>query len=704
MEDHTIALLSFDKIREMVAVFTQTTPGRQAALLLAPADTADQARTRLAETAEMARFLELGNGMPPFRRIDNPRDAIQRALKYNRPLAPEELFDIAALLDSAQAIQACFPLGTNGADDEPSQWPALAAMAASVDLPMTLSTFIKETIDARGRIQDGASPKLAGLRQRIDSLRDTIRNRVNALLRKRNITKLLQHDQVSIRNERYVLAVRYEARGQVRGILHGQSQTGSTAYIEPENVVHQGNLLVDALAAARREENRILLALTRKVLDHADAVEAAQSLVAWADVTCAKTALIHRYRFTVPELSEDHALVLHKARHPLLMWFHMGEDPKQPDMERIYREVVPFDLEMGEDFRLLIITGPNTGGKTVVLKTVGLLSLMAATGLPVPSFPPVTIPFYRRIFIDAGDEQSLQQNLSTFSAHLKHIVDVLENAGDRDLVLLDELGAGTDPLEGAALSVSVLDHLRAAGAHTLVSTHLGSLKQYAYTHKEAENGAMEFDPATLRPTFRLLLGIPGRSCALMVAKRLGFPPGLLGQAEQRIQRPAAETEVIRRMEAARRSVEKEKERSRRTSRRIDKMQKKLAKKLGEADDAKKLAGREAEEEIDAKVKNVREKLLGTLSQLKNVPGQFKPHVDALSELAETMLVMTPLGERREAFALSLKRNSEVYVPMLGDVCRVVRINKKKRRITVMAGNMEAEIGFHDVSWIMPEAE
>ena len=694
-DSHTLAVLEFDKVREALAAFAQTDLGRAAACALAPLGSAASAAAALKETEEMGALLQGGARLVLGALRDGCAD-LERAREFHRPLEPDELAGIAALVRAAERVTA---LG-----GERAAGPHLRRRVAAATLPADLPARIEDTVDARGFVRDAASPKLAALRERARVLRETLREKVAAMLRRPAVARLLQEEQPSMRNDRYVLAVRSECRGRLPGVIHGYSQSGATAYIEPQEIVPEGNELGAAAESVRREETRILLELTRAIMGRAPEIRAARDLVAWADLTHAKGELARVYEFCVPAIAPDHVLAVSRARHPLLVFFHAAGDLRAPDLPAIRAKVMPFDLTLGKDVRLLVVTGPNTGGKTVMLKAVGLLAVMAACGLPIPAAPPARVPYYGRVFVDAGDEQSLQQSLSTFSAHMRHIVRVVNEAARGDLAILDELGAGTDPLEGGALGTVVLEHLRSRGVHTVASTHLGLLKQYAYMHSETANAAMEFDPAALAPTYRVLLGAPGRSCALLVAERLGLRPELIAAAKEAIRNPEPLEIVMRRMEEARRAVEAERRNAQKVRRRLAVMKGALAEKLRDAEDAKAQAGREADDEIERRVRAFRDEALAIIPNLKSAPPRFLPHVAALEKAVENMLARTPLGERRDAIARGLKVNSEVYVPVLGAKCRVVRVSKSKRRITVRAGALEAEIGFDDISWVTPEGE
>jgi len=694
MEEHTLSVLQFDALRRFLAAFALTEVGKRACLALRPAQSREEASEALAQTAQLARFRE-ENSRLPLGSFSDVSGALERSETFHRPLEPEELSAVAALIKNARSLQeTLLSLPEDG-------FGALRARASGLRLPVELAERIEGAVDPRGRIHDWASERLRYERERAAELRELIRSRVQALVKRSSTAKLLQEERWTIRNDRFVLAVKREHRDRIPGVLHGYSQSGSTAYVEPQEVVVQGNELQAALEAVRREETRILLELTKEVLARRRELIEAQAFLGWADLTYAKTEWIRLYKFTVPEIAKDGVLHLHRARHPLLLWYEAGERLKNPDLESLWRRVVPLDLELGRDFRILVVTGPNTGGKTVALKTIGLAAVMTACGLPVPAAGPTRVPFYREIFVDVGDEQSLEQSLSTFSSHMRHVVRIVREARGADLVLLDELGSGTDPLEGAALGTVILEELARRGCHAVVSTHLGTLKQYAYTHNGAANAAMTFDPATLAPTYRMVIGAPGRSCALLVAERLGLPRELVEAARSMLKAPEPQEVLMERMEKARRAVEAERRRAQKLRRRVERLKDRLGRQLAETRKSKEVLVREAEDEIERKVREVRDAIKEILPKLKSVPQGLRPYVEKLEELADTILTVTPLGRRREAFARSLKEHAEVYVPRLGAVCTVVKVNKSKRRLTVRTGGLEAEVGFDDISWVPP---
>ena len=400
-------------------------------------------------------------------------------------------------------------------------------------------------------------------------------------------------------------------------------------------------------------------------------------------------------------ISDEGVLDLRQARHPYLMWLSRdaGRDFREIDLDSIHARVVPLDLHLGDPAGLLIVTGPNTGGKTVALKTVGLNVLLALSGVPV-SAASASIPVYTDLFVDIGDEQSIEQNLSTFSGHLRQLVEILRGATGKSLILLDELGSGTDPLEGAALGTAILDYFRTNEWKAIITTHLGSMKKYAFLHEGVENAAMEFDTESLKPTYRLLMGVPGNSNALAIARRLGVSEEVIVAAEEEISRVEEPTrELISRMEKSSRSVEKERRRAESVRLEVQQDKAEYSRKLAEIDIRRDFLEQEADLEIDRVMRQAREALKPIVDKLKNVPQTHKPMVAELATEVELLLIGTPLGRKREEFARSLRKGDEVRVPKLRGRGKVRKINKSERVLTVVLDGIPTEVGFDDISWI-----
>ena len=501
--------------------------GREAALALRPtADRADAVR-RQRETAEAVRLGELG-AAPSLGGASDVRPAALAAAR-GQTLAPGDLLEVAALARAAARVRRALARLEGEA-------PLLAALAGGVADLEPLRGLIGSALDERGEVTDGASPELAAIRRERAGVHARLQQRMEALLRSSAVRGALQDPIVTLREGRYVLPVRSEARGAVPGILHDTSASGATVYVEPMAVVGLGNRWRELEAQERHETERILRELSEAVGAAAPEVAAAVDRLARLDLALAKAALARELGATAlarpgrdaPWLVPAPApLRLAGARHPL-----------------IGGEVTPVTIEAGGPVRALLITGPNTGGKTVALKTAGLLCAMALAGLPVPAEGDSRVPVYGAIFADIGDEQSIEQSLSTFSGHVTAIVDILERAGGDSLVLLDELGAGTDPAEGAALAIAIVERLTGAGATLIATTHHGELKLYAHARPEAANASVEFDAETLEPAYRLRIGVAGQSNALAIAERLGMPAAVIGAARSGLSREQRDVEAV----------------------------------------------------------------------------------------------------------------------------------------------------------------
>ncbi len=505
MDARSIALLEFPVVRERLADATAFPPGRRLAARLEPSadevvvarglDETDQARLLIAERPGVG--------------IGGARDIgpwIERAVRGGR-LDPSQFLEIAETLDAAAR------LGTALADE---RRPLLHGLARELHAQPALRSTLARSFDPAGELLDTASPRLGGLRAAVRVAYDRLRRRLDALVGS-ELGSALQEPIVTLRNGRYVVPIRAEARSRVKGIVHDASGSGQTLFIEPLVAVELGNAWRETQAAERVEIERILDELSALVA--ANAMQLRESLDALArfDLWTAKARLAAEMDAVRAEIAERTEIVLLGARHPGLTG-----------------RVVPIDVRLGGDYTALVITGPNTGGKTVTLRTLGLLSLMHQAGLHIPAEPGSRLPTLRDVVADIGDEQSIAQSLSTFSGHLRAIVRIVEVAGPGTLVLLDELGAGTDPTEGSALAQALLDHFIRAGALVAATTHYSELKAYAHNTPAARNASVEFDLDTLSPTFKLTIGLPGASQAFAIAERLGLPDGIVADARSRL--------------------------------------------------------------------------------------------------------------------------------------------------------------------------
>lgn len=522
IDEKTLRMLEFPKIRDQVVALATFGLGKELASALEPLGDVVDVRRAQEETSEAVAYL-WRRGEPPFGGLHDIRRAVARAAA-GAALDTDELLQVRDTADCVGRLRTSL-LKAEG--ELPGVGETLAEVAERL-VPMPgLVQEISRCLDDDGLVKDTASPKLRGIRQAIRTAQARVRERLDSLVRSSDKQRFLQDAIVTLRNGRYVVPVKLEYRGQVPGIIHDQSASGATVFVEPIAVVELNNELRRLETDEEDEVARILQALSAEVGGRAEPLGASVESAGRLDFAFAKAKLSKKQDASAPLINGDARLRLRRARHPLLTG-----------------EVVPIDVELGESFRTLVITGPNTGGKTVTLKTVGLLALMTLAGLHIPVAEGSEMGLFMRVFADIGDEQSIEQSLSTFSSHMTNIVRILRGVEDGDLVLLDELGAGTDPTEGAALAMAILDELHRRGARTVATTHYSELKSYAYTNDGVQNASVEFDVATLKPTYRLMIGMPGSSNAFAIAERLGLSANVVGQARALVDEDKARIEDL----------------------------------------------------------------------------------------------------------------------------------------------------------------
>lgn len=517
MDSHTLERLEFTRIREMVAEHACSPLGRKMVMKIKPVNRQDLIQLWHRQVIEMNSLVE-NTGLPPFGGLHDVREMVRRAVPPAK-LEPEEFSELADSLSAASSIYAW-------SRKLPETCPELRSLTASLGDFQPIVDQIRNVIDPRGRILDHATPRLSRIRSAIIDAQTQVRAVFERLLRSPLVTKWLRYSEATFHDDRLVLPLGAEHRGRVPGIIHRTSGSGATLFVEPEEAVQLNNTIISLRQDETEEIGRILWHLTHLVHANAEPVIRSLDILAILDLIATKTRFAKAYCLTCPNTGEGRILRLRTAFHPILMWLRK----KQQLAGQQTHPVVPIDLRLGEDFDLLVVTGPNTGGKTVTIKTIGLLACMSQAGLPIPADEGASLPVYRNIWIDVGDEQSLQQSLSTFSAHMTQLLRMLQRADKDTLVLIDEMGAGTDPDEGAAIGRAVVEELLRIGCHAIVTTHLSVLKSIAFMHPRADNAAVEFDIETLQPTYRLILGEPGNSNALAIAERLGMPKSIVQSA------------------------------------------------------------------------------------------------------------------------------------------------------------------------------
>jgi len=518
VDDSVLEKLEFDAVRALIAAHCATRLGKRLALSLTPTHKIALIREWLGQVEQMMRVVE-DRRYPPLAGVHDVREYV-RASMSPIPLEAHELADIAETLVATSLMRQWFAKLGEESD-------LLIRIGDRIEDLSAIAVVINESIDSRGQVQDYASPKLASLRRTIEQTKDHVKRVFDRLLKQPSLTKMLQYGGATLHADRTVLPLKAQYRGRIPGIIHRTSDTGATLFVEPSEAVQLNNTIVRLRDEESKEITKILRVLTQHVQVNAKAILDTLRAVGVIDVIGAKCRYAHKRHCICPDIDEQGVMDLHEARHPLLMeLFEQASEENEPP-----QEVVPIDVRLGDDFDVLMITGPNTGGKTVTLKTVGLMAIMTQCGMPIPAGEGSRMPIFSQIFIDVGDEQSLQSSLSTFSGHLSNILKMLSRSNDQTLVLIDEVGAGTDPDEGAAIGRAIVTELLSRGVKALITTHLSALKAIAFTTERVDNASVEFDPNTLEPTYHLRLGEPGNSNALIIAQRLGMSKRMIARAK-----------------------------------------------------------------------------------------------------------------------------------------------------------------------------
>ena len=534
-QEKSLGILELPQILEQLAAQAVSDTAKQAARSLRPSPEKGEVRRRLAETSAAASMMVL-KGSPSFYGIKDVRSSLSRA-DLGGMLNPIELLDIAKVLSCARGIRA---YGEN--DRALAEKTVIDHLFASLQPDRHLEETITSSILGEDEIADAASPELATIRRQIRAATARARESLQKIISSPAYAKALQEPIITTRSERYVVPVKAEHRGEIPGLVHDVSASGATLFVEPMASVKANNELRELRAKEKAEIERILMELSAECAAHRADIDTDYVILTQLDLIFAKAKLSYQMGGMEPELSGG-SMRLMNARHPLL--------PKET--------AVPITVALGEEFDTMVVTGPNTGGKTVTLKTIGLLNAMAQCGLHIPASDGSCVPVFRCILADIGDEQSIEQSLSTFSSHMTNIVRILDECGERSLVLFDELGAGTDPTEGAALAVAVIEAVRQRGAYVTATTHYAELKVYATTSPGVVNASCEFDVETLRPTYHLLVGIPGKSNAFAISRRLGLPEDIIEDAKARVGTESASFEdVLTKLDTLRQSMEREK--------------------------------------------------------------------------------------------------------------------------------------------------
>lgn len=513
MTSTSLEVLDYKNLKQMLAGFVESPPGLECVQKLSPMSGKAQIDREQQAVAECLKLLERGLAVR-FRELIDYSSIFERLSVVGIALDPREILELVALLQ-------CIQLTRRTLSGLGSEAPALAALARQLPEFGDLLVALDGKISAAGEVEDHASPQLRRLRGEISIVRSRLYQALGKILQRHSSTQVIQDDVITLRNDRFVIPVRVENRKELSGVVHGTSSSGSTLFLEPLETLELNNRLVRLKEQVEEEVRNVLQKLTQAVQAHLAELQAAVRALGYLDFSFAKARFAKQYQCVTPEINESGLLSLVDGRHPIL----------ESHLRSQQKEIVPVSVDLDGTRHVLVISGPNTGGKTVALKTVGLLTLMALSGVPVPATA-ASVCVFAEVFTDIGDRQSIAENLSTFSSHLVNIREILQEVSPPALVLLDELGTGTDPSEGSALGVAIVECLRQKGVMAVVTTHHNGLKMYASTTPGVTNASVEFDEASLRPTFRLIHGVPGNSSGIDIAQRLGLDESLIAQARQ----------------------------------------------------------------------------------------------------------------------------------------------------------------------------
>ena len=684
MNEKSLKTLEYGKIIQMLKERATSPAGRQKCESLLPSDRLSEIKRMQQETSDaLARITR--SGSISFGSAGMIGPSLKR-LQVGSALSQTELLAIADLLDNTDRVRM---YGQH--DDQNSSSDSLDPIFSLLDPVPALSADIRRCILSEDEISDDASPKLRQIRRQIDASGERIHSQLTSIINGPLRTSLMD-PVITMRDGRYCLPVRAENKNAVPGMVHDQSSTGATLFIEPMSVVKLNNDIRELQSQEKQEIERILAALSEEAAAHTEELTYDLENMAELDFIFARATLAADMKATMPEFNEEGRIVLHKARHPLI--------------DR--RKVVPIDISLGTTFDLLVITGPNTGGKTVSLKTVGLLTLMGESGLHIPAEAHSELALFREVYADIGDEQSIEQSLSTFSSHMKNIVSFLDRADGDSLVLFDELGAGTDPTEGAALAISVLDDLHRRHVRTIATTHYSELKIYALTEDGVENGSCEFDVATLRPTYRLLIGVPGKSNAFAISKRLGLPDRIIDDASARIgEQDKSFEDVLTTLEQNRIAQENEQQALNRQKEQLERREKQLHDRERRLEEKKDAVLEKANEEAHAVLQEAKDYADKTMKDFRrfgkagvNADEMERKRTALRQEMARTEKKMAvkpkPQKAHRRLEAKDLHRGDRVRILSLNLTGTVSSMPDAKGNLFVQTGIIRTRVNISDL--------
>ena len=682
MNQHALDVLEYDKIRELLVSYTASGLGARLAQRIQPLTDLHRIEWLIAETTELKRLLSPDRYLP-LGGLHDLSPILEKSDKGADILIIEEIMHVKETLRAFRIVKEFLA-------DAKGDYPYLRQLAGEIRLYPEIDAKIENTLNENGAVKNSASPELRSIRKTIQAVKGRIQGRLQSTLRSKSVSPYLQDPIIRERKGRPVIAVKERDASRVPGSVRDRSDRGNTVFIEPEAVRELGNELQAAIDAEGAEIVRLLREITAKIAAVTEPMGETLKILAHLDLTYAKVRFSRDYEMNPPALNPNGRLNLKTGCHPLLLTLQREEDSE-------VEAVVPIDFRLGDDFNTLIITGPNTGGKTITLKTVGLLTLMAQSGMHISAGEGSEVAVFSHISADIGDEQSIEQSLSTFSSHLRNIAEILSSADENSLVLLDELGGGTDPAEGAALGKSILEYLHTRNARTVVSTHISPLKNLGYTVPGVENASVAFDIATLRPTYKLLIGTPGSSNALAIAKRMGLPDEVITNAETgSAGQDDGAAELINQLQAAKVVMEKNKRAATETQAEAARIESEYRQKLDE------ISAHETETQAQLSVDTyaLLQQIKGQIDRLCHSEASRRSLLESLSEISVYMageLNEFPEEQERQGFIHELKEGDEVRVHSLDSVGVLSDVDPQTQKVVVRFGAMQMTVSLEDVS-------
>lgn len=679
MNERTLKVLEFHKMIELLMDKTATSVGRDLARAIKPQTDMAAINLLQEETDQALTVLRLDKRVP-FAHMEDIRPSLKRA-SIGSTLETEACLQVAQVIYTGRHVKKFF----EGLEEEDEKLDLLHAIVAEIVSLHHVEKEIKSKIDDHGDVLDAASPKLRGIRQSIRAHEAKIRERLNHLTRTKS--KMLSDAIVTIRNQRYVLPVKHEYRSAIGGIVHDESSSGQTLFMEPRAIIELNNELQQQFVKERQEIEVILQKLTALIAEHADVLLDNLRILANVDFIFARAHLAEEMKAAKPTLNDRGVIDMKQARHPLI--------PAD--------QVVANDVMIGDDYHAIVITGPNTGGKTVTLKMVGLCVLMAQSGLQVPAFDGCELAVFQQVYADIGDEQSIEQNLSTFSSHMTNIVDIMQHVDEETLVLFDELGAGTDPQEGAALAMAILDDVIGRDARVIATTHYPELKAYGYNREQVMNASVEFDVETLSPTYRLLMGVPGRSNAFEISTRLGLQNSIIDHAKSFIGIDSENVEnMITALEDTRKEAERKLAEADRLVEESERVRKELEREWDTFQRERQALFKKAEEKAEKALQQAREEaqiIVDEVRQMKDQAG-FKEHewIEARKMLDEAQPHLIEEAKETVQETRELEVGDEIKHRTLQQTGEIIE-KKGKNEFIIQVGMMKITAKRADLSFV-----